>query len=66
MLQPKKNKKKGIGSYPPGHLNYGKMGPRTMKEYQSINLKNSAIDKIISGEGPAGTIFVTKKPKVKA
>ena len=66
MLQQRKNKKKGIGSYPIGHVDYGKMGPRTIKEYQSLNFKNKAINKIISGEGPAGTIFVTKKPKVKA
>ena len=46
MLKPKKNKKKGIGSYPPGHLDYGKMGPRTMEEYQSINFKNKAINMI--------------------
>ena len=54
------------GHYPIGHLKYGTMGPKTFDEYQSLNFRNKDIDKIkrkVSGTGPAGTVFKTKKPK---
>jgi len=43
-------KKNGTGSYPVGHKDYGKMGPRTFDEYQSLNFRNKTIDKLKSAK----------------
>lgn len=60
--------------YPVGHLKYGNQDTLTKKEYDNIAFKNKSIDKIksnspkriISSDGEFGTIFLSKKPKVKA
>ena len=45
------------GYYPPvGSTNYGMMGP--------FNKKKKKKKRIVSGEGPFGTIFVTEQPTV--
>lgn len=62
-------KKNGQGSYPIGHIKYGTMGPKTFDEYQSLNFSNRSINKLkrkVSGTGPAGTVFKTKRPKTTA
>ena len=53
-------------AYPIGHKDYGKMGPKTIEEYQSLNFSNKDIKKITKKTGPAGSVIVTKKPVTKA
>lgn len=48
--------------YPPGHKKYGKMGPLTKKEMDSIPMKNKDIKKLSSFVvGPSGHAYNPKR-----